>query len=179
MLQKDEQLVRRTQNGEAEAFGELIERYENRMLRYARRFLLENEDAADLVQNVFIKAYVNIHSFDAGRRFSPWLYRIAHNEFINAIKKKKKEPLPLFDTDVFLPRALVEEPDDFTRTELKEKINGCLKELGAKYREPLVLYYFEEMSYQEIADILRVPTATVGTRLKRGREKLKTIYGKR
>lgn len=177
MSQNDEEIVRRIQQGEKQAFGEIVERYEKKILRYARRFLLEETDAADLTQEVFIKAYVNIRSFDSKRRFSPWLYRIAHNEFITALRKKKREPLPLFETDSFLPRSLVVVPDDFfDRAESKKKLDACLGELDARYREPLILYYFEQLSYQDIADILQVPPSTVGTRLKRGRNKLKEIY---
>ena len=177
MPEKDEQIARRVQNGETQAFGDLIERYEGKIYRYARRFLQEESDIADLTQEVFIKAYINIKGFDTNRKFSPWLYRIAHNEFINAIKKKKKEPLPLFATDIFLPKTLIEMPDDsFDRTELKNKLDKCLNQLDMKYREPIILYYFEELSYQDIADILHIPTTTIGTRLKRGREKLRIIY---
>ncbi len=85
--QSDEAIVREVQQGGSNLFGLLVERYEKKMLRYARKFLLGGEDAEDLAQEVFLKAYTNIQSFDSRRRFSPWLYRIAHNEFVNAIKK--------------------------------------------------------------------------------------------
>ena len=86
----DEDLVLRVKSGGIEAFGFLVERYEDKMKRYARKFLFGYTDIEDTVQKVFIKAYVNIQSFDTSRKFSSWLYRIAHNEFINAIKKKTK-----------------------------------------------------------------------------------------
>ena len=86
----DEAIVIRVQSGDAESFAMLVERYEQKMLRYTKRFLFQMEDTEDLVQEVFLKAFVNIKSVDTTRKFSSWLYRIAHNESINALKKKKK-----------------------------------------------------------------------------------------
>jgi len=174
----DEEVAALVQRGDVEAFGTLVGRYEEKMLRYARRFLLESDDAKDLVQDVFIKAYTNIRGFDATRRFSPWLYRIAHNEFINALKKRRgRETVSLFYFDIFLPHPMAEETADSgaNRAEVRRLIGSSLDKLGPKYREPLVLYYFQDMSYQEIAEILQVPTSTVGVRLRRGRALLKNI----
>ena len=86
--QTDEQIAIAVQKGDAQAFGLLVERFEPKLLRYARKFLFDYEDGKDMVQEVFIKAYGNIQSFDTSRSFSSWIYRIAHNEFINAIRKK-------------------------------------------------------------------------------------------
>ena len=176
----DEKIVRQVQSGELESFGILVERYETKMLRYGRKFLFNYHDIEDLVQEVFIKAYTNIQSFDASRKFSAWLYRIAHNEFINAIKKKGKEAVPFFDLDILLPRLVSKEDADkkINQRELRQMLDSCLSKLDAKYREPLILYYFEELSYQEIADILRIPIATVGIRLRRGRQNMKSLYQK-
>ena len=88
----DEELARGVQQGNLYLFGLLVERYEHKMMRYARRFLFGYHDAEDMVQEVFIKAYTNIRSFDSTRRFSPWLYRIAHNEFLNALRKNNTIP---------------------------------------------------------------------------------------
>lgn len=171
----DEQLAKRVQEGDAESFGFLVERYEQKMRRYASKFLFGYEDASDMVQDVFIKAFVNIKSFDTERKFSSWLYRIAHNEFINAIKRKNREPLPFFDPDALFPHPLSNEDpnDDAEKNELRALLEAHLDSLDPKYREPLVLYYFEDMEYREIADVLHIPVSTVGVRLKRGRDALK------
>src|SRR4029077_11683393 len=95
----DEELALLTQQGNMHAFGGLVERYEAKLLRYSKKFVFDYEDGKDMVQEVFIKAYANIQSFDPKRNFSSWVYRIAHNEFINAIKKKGREPLSFFDPD--------------------------------------------------------------------------------
>ena len=110
----DEQVAGLVQKGDVESFRVLVERYEAKMTRYAKRFLFAPDEAKDLVQEVFIKTYVNIRSFDFDRRFSPWIYRIAHNEFVNALKKKKKERnnLSLFYVDVLFPHPIAKETAD-------------------------------------------------------------------
>ena len=171
----DEQIASRVQQGDSEAFGLLVERYGRKIARYAKKFLFGYEDAEDLVQHVFVKAYVNIRSFDAGRKFSSWIYRIAHNEFINAIKRKRREPVPFFDPDALFPHPLSSggPEEDADAEELRSLLDRHIVMLDPKYREPLVLYYFEQMDYREIADVLRIPVSTVGVRLLRGREALR------
>jgi len=177
---RDEEIAKLVQGGDRSSFRILVERYEPKMIRYARRFLFGNDDAKDLVQEVFIKAYVNIQGFHVKQRFSPWLYRIAHNEFVNALKKREREKrnISIFDLDILFPHLAVakETADgDLHRAEIKRMLDRSLDTLSAKYREPLVLYYFEEMDYRAIADVLRIPIATVGVRLGRGRAMLRKI----
>lgn len=171
----DEELAKGVQGGETYMFAEIVERYEDKIMRYARRFLYNVPDAEDSVQEVFIKAYTNIKSFDAARRFSPWLYRIAHNEFLNAIRKKYHDPLPFFDPDTLIPHPIApEETDKIVKDkELKELMSSNLNKLPAKYREPLVLYYFEDLSYQEISDIMQIPVSTIGVRINRAKQTLR------
>src|SRR5437868_12064829 len=103
MTETDESVAARVQAGNTEDFGVLVDRYQEKLLRYARKFLLDRDDAKDVVQDVFIKAYENIQSFDTSRRFSPWIYRIAHNEFVNALKKKKaSRTIFTFDVDTLV-----------------------------------------------------------------------------
>ena len=176
----DEQIAILVQKGDSNAFRLLVERYEPKMARYAKRFFFHGDDAQDLVQDIFIKAYVNIRSFDAGRRFSPWIYRIAHNEFVNAVKKKQKERENVlrFDLDVLFPHLVAKETADgeMARQEVLGMLTTSLDKLDAKYREPLVLYYFEEMDYKAIAEILRIPVSTVGVRLQRGKIMLQKLF---
>ena len=84
----DEKIMGLVQSGQEDFFGILMDRYKSKMLRYARRFFFDSTSAEDLVQDVFVNAYVNINGFDISKKFSPWLYRIAHNYFINEIKKR-------------------------------------------------------------------------------------------
>jgi len=171
----DETIARRVQEGDVEAFALLMQRYEKKITRYARKFLSHPDDVKDIVQEVFVKTYVNIKSFDAKRRFSPWIYRVAHNEFVNALKKKKSEKISFIDFDFFFPHPIAKETADMDvdRAELRRVLDGYIEKMPVKYREPLILYYFEEMSYREIADVLRLPVSTVGIRLQRGKSLLK------
>lgn len=173
----DEEIAKQVQAGESETFGLLIERYEQKMRRYASRFLFRKDDTDDLVQEVFIKAYTNIQSFDLNRKFSPWLYRIAHNEFITALKQRERDPLPIFDPEIIFPQLVAPEKADqeANQREFKELLEKSLDKLSPKYREPLILYYFDELDYKTIAEVLHLPVSTVGVRLNRGKEELKNI----
>ncbi len=174
----DEDIAKKVQSGDIEAFGQLVERYEAKMQRYIKRFLYSYEDAQDTVQDVFIKAYTNIQSFNAARKFSPWLYRIAHNTSINLIKKRGKEALPFFDPDTLFPHPIAKQKTDdaWNEQELKAAIDSYLDKLKPNYREPLILYYFEDMDYKGISDVLHIPVSTVGVRINRAKKKLKELY---
>ncbi len=173
----DEDIARAVQSGDISAFEVLIHRYEEKINRYILRILPDFEEAQDLLQETFMKVYVNINSFDVKRRFSPWIYRIAHNEVINRVRQKSREMISPFDLDTFLPMSLKEgvmnKADDIKLT--SAELNKCMGKLEVKYREPLLFFYIEELSYNDISDILRIPVSTVGVRIKRGKDMLKRI----
>lgn len=177
----DEEIAKRVQEGDIESFGLIVERYTAKITRYARKFLFSPTDAEDCVQEAFIKVYMNIRSFDTNRKFSSWIYRIAHNEFINAIKKRGRDKISFIDLDIILPHLRAKETADSEvhANETRAMLNTGLEQLSAKYREPLILFYFEEMDYKEISEILKIPVATVGVRLRRGKAMLKNIIAKK
>lgn len=179
-IQTDENLAKMVQKGDTAAFGELVVRFEKKLTRYAKRFLFDYNEAEDLVQEVFLKSYTNIQSFDTSRSFNAWIYRIAHNLFINEIKRKGKEPLPFFDPDTLFPHPVdVHKADDEVKEhELKEMMDKCLNKLKPNYREAMVLYYYEDLDYQKISDVLQIPVSTVGVRLNRAKKALKDAYSK-
>ena len=171
----DEELARLVQGKNETAFGVLMSRYQSKLLRYGRKFLSETAPIEDVVQEVFIKAYQNIQSYDAARPFSPWIYRIAHNLFVNALRSKSRLPFITVDLDMFAAHTAyeIDPAGDEEREEMRGLIDRGLKELSPIYREVIVLYYIEQLSYQEIAEVLRIPIGTVGIRLSRAREALK------
>jgi RNA polymerase sigma-70 factor (ECF subfamily) len=177
MDRTDEQIAAAVQDGDTESFGLLVARYEEKLLRYGRRFLNDRDDIADLVQDAFIKAFENIRGFDTERRFSPWLYRIAHNTFVNELRSRRMNVLRI-DLDTLFPQPIAREraDDDVLDAETKSALEAHLDDLDPKYREPIVLYYLQELSYEEISEILHIPTATVGVRLHRGRKLLRERY---
>ena len=177
MNETDEELVAQAQGNNDAAFGVLIVRYQDKLLRYGRKFLADNDHIEDIVQDVFIKTYRNIRSFDAARKFSPWIYRIAHNEFVNALRKKHREPTISLDLDILTahPSYHYDPAEDEDRATAKKLIDQGLEKVPPLYKEILILFYIEELSYQEIADVLHIPLGTVSVRLRRGREALKNV----
>jgi len=177
----DEEIVSLIQSGKVGLFAILINRYEIRIGRYARKFIFNNEDVKDVLQDIFIKAYTNIQSFDTKRKFSSWFYRIAHNELVNALKKKKRQTLSFFDLDTFFPYDFSNNnifDQKIDKQNVEKIIDRCLDQLKPKYREPIILYYLEDLTYKEIADVMQIPISTVGIRIKRAKEIIKSILKK-
>ncbi len=183
-LYSDEEIVKNVAGGDKELFSEIINRYEPKLGRYSKKFLFGYDESADALQEVFIKTYINLKSFDTSKKFSSWIYRIAHNEFINIIKKKKIEPISVFDLDTVIPFSINRIDSTDSEDAIKEKIElealynhleQNIKSLPLKYREPLVLYIYEEKSYEEIGEILLMPTSTVGVRISRAKALLKQL----
>ena len=174
----DEQLAALVQTGDDAAFVTLVERYQAKLLRYGRKFLSDQDPIEDVVQDVFIKVYQNINSFDSTRRFSPWIYRIAHNAFVNILRKRSREPMLVLDFDLLVSHYSSEEntAGDRERADVRAAIEKGLGGLSAAYREIIILYYVEELSYAEIADVLHVPIGTVGIRLRRARVALQKHF---
>jgi RNA polymerase sigma-70 factor (ECF subfamily) len=173
----DEALAQRLQAGDEESLSLLMQRFEPKLMRYGRRFLEgQREDVLrQAVQDIFISAYQNIESFDPRQRFSPWIYRIAHNAFVDILRRRTKQPLYGIDFDQLISHPIHE--DSFAAEKEQEEIRVLVEkglgELAPAQREIIVLYYFEELSYKEIADVLHVPVSTVGVRLARARTTLK------
>lgn len=172
----DEEIVGKITQGEREIFGLIIDRYKDRLGWYVASIVKDDACAVDVLQEVFLKAYVNLKGFDVRRKFSTWIYRIAHNEALNAIKKKKFEvPLP---DDLDLPDD-VDVERDAIKSEEAEMIKYCLKQMPVIYAEPIFLYYMEERSYEEISDILQLPAGTVAVRLSRAKSLMRKLCQKK
>ncbi len=174
----DEQLVALVQKGAEVALTVLMERYTDKLLRYGHRLLPGESNIGDIVQDVFVTVYKNIQDFDAARQFSPWVYRIAHNAFVDIVRKKTKEPLYIFDLDRIVPHPVYEDTSlhEKEKEEIRVLLEKSLQGLSSQYREIIDLYYFEHFSYKEIADILHIPIGTVGIRLSRARDALKKKF---
>lgn len=176
----DEELAKLVQAGDGELFGLIMSRYEKKLLRYGRNFLSDPENIEDIVHDVFLKTYQNLKSFDPSQKFSSWIYRIAHNAFVNGLKKSIRNPLRFFDFDTLVSHPIYEDgvEEEREQAEIKKMIDSCLAKLAPKYREIVTLFYYEEQGYKEIADILQIPPGTVGIRLRRAKEILRKEYAK-
>ncbi|PLR75799.1 RNA polymerase sigma factor SigW [Bacillus sp. V3-13] len=167
--------------GDQNAFGEIVELYKDKVFQLCFRMLGNRHEAEDIAQEAFIRAYVNISTFKIDRKFSTWLYRIATNLCIDRIRKKKPDyylDAEVAGTDglnmysqIAADTSLPE--DDLESMELQETIQGEISKLPEKYRSVIVLKYIEELSLNEISEILDLPLGTVKTRIHRGREALR------
>lgn len=162
-------------------FSHIIFRYEEKLLRYIRRLGISNaEDQEDVLQNIFIKVYRNLQGFDRSFSFSSWIYRIAHNEAVSHYRKTSVRPEGHLASDSDDIIALLSDGEtDVERTFdtriNAELVNTALQKLPQKYRDPLILRFFEHKEYDEISDILQIPKGTVGTFIHRGKQKLKKL----
>jgi RNA polymerase sigma-70 factor (ECF subfamily) len=174
----DSQIIERIRNGETNLFSELVQRYQNKIFAYVYKIVNHKEEAEDIVQETFIKVYKNLNSFEADRKFSSWLYRISHNETINYLKKNKKGTEVYYEGDEYLFNTLKSEKNlikELMIVEDLDLVKKALAELPLKYKEVIILKYLEERSYEEIAQILHKPMATVGTLINRAKNQLKNL----
>ena len=170
----DEELVEEVRSADQELYRYVVARYQEKLLRYATYLTGDSDSAKDAVQTAFIKAFQNLRSFDIKKKFSSWLYRIVHNEAMNAIKKHH-QAIGL-DTDQWhlLPSHHDIEAE-YSRKELQTYIRKTLNKLPVEYKAPITLFFLENRSYEEISDILRLPVGTVGTRINRGKARIKQL----
>lgn len=171
----DEEIIENVRSSDKQMYAEIIKRYQTKLMRYASYIMGDDHMGADVVQEGFIKAYINLNGFDTRKKFSSWIYRIVHNEAMNLLRKHKKQrPLDNrieFDSGVDLE-------DEFIKNELASHAHYCLEQMPMMYKEPLSLFYLEEKSYEEISDILRIPVGTVGTRVNRAKGIMKKLCQK-
>jgi len=174
MALTDEQLVKQIVNGDTEKYELIVVRYQQKLARYIKRLTNRPEEVDDLLQEVFIKVYKNLRQFNFKLSFSSWIYRIAHNESINLIKSGWIQKITSLEPLFFIGKEdQIEQEID--RKQLRREMETCLNKLEAKYKEVLLLHYYEDKSYEEISDILRLPVKTVGVLIYRGKLKLKTL----
>lgn len=169
----DEQIIGKVLEDNKDIYIEIIKRYEKKLSHYLHKFISDQDEIEDVLQVVFIKTYKNLYGFDQNKKFSSWIYRIAHNEAVNYLKKKKASKICLDDVEYKLVDEKVDLNNGIDNNFLKKDIEKILGSLKLKYREPLILFFFEGKSYEEISDILRVPKNTVGTLILRGKKLIK------
>ena len=176
----DARLVEEVRRGNTDAFGELVKRYETRVIRVIRRFINEQEQARDLAQEAFMRSFRRLDQFDPSRRFGPWLFRIAVNLTLDFLRKKKRTGrLSLFSENSAerLPDPPSEDPRQLA--DLRQEINAVLEQIPEKYRMVLVLRDLENFSTSEIAAITERKEATIRWRLAEARHRFKEIWEKR
>ncbi len=181
MIHIDQELVAATLK-DRQAFAAIVERYEEPLRRYIRRLGADSELAKDVLQESFIKVYINLNDYDSALSFSAWLYRIVHNETVSQFRKVRARPAPFKrEEDLVLFDAIPDELDIAAEADAhatRRAVQAALNSLGNPYRDVLVLRFFEEKSYDEIADILQIPNGTVATYINRGKARLRELIQK-
>lgn len=165
----DLQLIERTLGGDIDCFEELLEKYEKPVFNAALRLLGNSEDAGEVTQIVFIKAYRNLNRFNPNHKLFSWLYRIAINESINMLSKSSRTQE--LSHDVAAPQLSPEEC--VCQTELELEVQKALMLLQMDHRLVLILRHFLDCSYRDMSGILDIPEKTVKSRLFTARQKLK------
>lgn len=172
----DAYLVERALDNDLAAFEKLVTRYQSKIINYAARMLNDPEEAEDVAQEAFVKAYRSLDSFRGASSFSTWLYRIATNLCIDRVRKRKRSPQQAYSLDEPLdkdeerggrdvPDLSTEPTRQIEREELKQQVRQTVGQMPDKLRSVLVMCDIQGMSYEDIAKVLECPIGTVKSRL--------------
>lgn len=169
----DHEVIRKSLQ-EVDYFSCLYQRYEDRLMRYVKRLAaLSDEEAEDVLQDAFIRIWKNLNAFDPDLKPSSWIYRIVHNQTISYWRKKTsygKDQKVEWDEEKFAENWSEEELPGEEDVDDRAEIGRVLAQMPIKYREILVLKFLENMSYEEISDVLKIPEGTVATRVNRAKK---------
>jgi RNA polymerase sigma-70 factor (ECF subfamily) len=177
----DRAIVEAVLNGHQHRYADLVQRYQSQIVNYVCRMLGNYEDAVDLSQDIFLKAYSALATYQPRYPFAAWLFRIARNAAIDELRRRRvptvslDAPLEFEDgTGEREVASLGPGPETlYLEGEFEDRISAAVQSLPEKYREPIVLRHAAELSYEEIAEALELPIGTVKTRIFRAREALR------
>ena len=171
VVEDDVALVRRAAGGFRPAFAELVRRHQGKIRGLLLRLCGDRTLADDLAQEVFLRAYRGLCGFEGRASFGTWLYRISYNAYLNhSTRVRKYAALPEgYDSAAAAPDDALSPP----RADLRRDLEGAVAQLPERYRGVVVLYYLQDLSYPEIADILELPLGTVKTHLHRAKRLLR------
>ncbi len=173
------ELIERARTGDTGAFGILVERYQRRVVGVAMAVVHDQEDALELAQETFVRAFENVGKFESRSSFSTWLYRIAANIAIDFRRRERRHPTMRGDEAEIelqrLPSKLCDAFKETQRGEMAERIRRALDQLTPEHRAAILLREVEGLSYDEISDVLQCPRGTVMSRLHYARNHLRAI----
>ena len=172
----DEKLILRFQEGDVNAYNELVKRYKDRLLNFVLRYFNNVEQAEDVVQDTLIKLYTHASYYKNVAKFSTWIFTIAKNNALTELRKnkrKKTDSLWTEDGQIIDINSKEESLDSKVQNEIAiEQLNKFLDEIPENFRMAVVLRDFQELSYEEISKILEIPIGTIKSRINRGRIQL-------
>ena len=172
----DEKLILRFQEGDINAYNELVKRYKDRLLNFVLRYFNNVEQAEDVVQDTLIKLYTHASYYKNVAKFSTWIFTIAKNNALTELRKnkrKKTDSLWTEDGQIIDINSKEESLDSKVQNEIAiDQLNKFLDEIPENFRMAVVLRDFQELSYEEISKILEIPIGTIKSRINRGRIQL-------
>jgi RNA polymerase sigma-70 factor (ECF subfamily) len=181
-LLTDEELILAFQNGDRDAYNHIVNRYKDRLTNFLYRFTYDIVSAEDLAQDTLLKVYINKDSYKEIAKFSTWIYTIASNLAKTELRKIKRRKtytisdLSTDDREFVLHQSDVESFEDEEDTLVSgEILQKCLNDLDNEFKNIIILRDIQELSYDEISKILKIPLGTVKSRINRGRFKLKDL----
>lgn len=177
----DVRLAKLARKGDQRAFAEIVELYKDKIFHLAYRMLNNQHEAEDIVQETFLRVYKNLDRYDENQKFSTWIYRIGTNLCIDRLRKRK--PSYSLDADMndqegmdgysMIPSDDRTPESEMLISETQRIIHQAIESLPAKYKTIMILRYIQDMSLQEISEVLTLPVTTIKTRVHRGREFLR------
>ncbi len=174
-LKEEKDLIAKASNGDREAFRFLVERYQSRLFSLAYALLGSREDAEDIVQESFVKAYLALRSFKGESSFYTWLYRIAYNMSLDFKRRLDRERTQVLDEAVLNLKAEGDPQRDLLRRERESFFKTALAEIGEEHRAVILLREVDGLSYEDIAKSIGISRGTVMSRLFYARQNLKRI----
>jgi len=167
---EDRDLIAKARKGDVEAYNLLVSRWEKRVFNYLLRLVSNREDALDVSQEAFLKAYQSLPKLDDPQRFGAWLFRIAHNEAFSLLRRRKPEGEMPFE------RGAPVRGSELLPIELSMAVETALGRLTDEQREAVLLKIYQGFKFEEMAEILSCPVSTVKSRLYTGLELLKAQF---
>jgi RNA polymerase sigma-70 factor (ECF subfamily) len=178
MNEQEQDWLDRARAGEQAAFGLLVETYQRPVFALTYRMLGDLTEAEDAAQETFLRAYARLDQYDPGRKFSTWLFSIANYHCIDRLRKRRVQFVGLDESPVvFSLEGDSDQPErDTLAAEQADEMQALVNQMEPDYRTPLVLRYWHDCSYQEIADVMDISVPAVKSRLFRARKKLASLY---
>lgn len=173
----EKQLIKQVLKGDSSSFGYFVDTYQDMAMTIAFRLLRNQQDAEDVVQNAFVKAYHNMHTYRSSSKFSTWFYRIVYNTAITAYNKIKNrsEDYDIDRREIDPIRSESNAVESMEQQEQKERVEEALRKLPESEAIVVSFYYLEEYSIKEISEIMSLTKSNVKIKLFRARKKLKEL----
>ncbi|MGQ1889537.1 RNA polymerase sigma factor [Thermophagus sp. OGC60D27] len=179
LLPTDQELVQQSKEGNMEAFSKLVDKYRQKVFQTSMGFLHNVEDAEDLTQDIFVKVWRSIKSFDQRSSFSTWLYRIAVNRAINEVRKNKLKSFIGLNNEVKNSNYTLDNAEtQLVNQEQKKQIRQAINQLKTNQRKAFILFYYQELSMREVASVMKISPKAAESLVFRARKKLQKVLSR-